>query len=136
MGKEGIEVNLLNPIILAENHKRLVEWYIQTFDLSIKYRVEEPEHYTALEQSGKLVVGIAIASEMGVKPTIPRNNAVIVQISVLDIHKLFVKVEKMGGKILFGPSTDEKEGYLYGGLADIEGNQIWVVEPKKNVTNN
>ena len=68
---------------------------------------------------------------MGVKPPTPRNNTVIVQLSVSDISKLFAKVKETGGKILFGPSVDKKEGYLYGGIADIEGNQIWIVEEKK-----
>lgn len=68
---------------------------------------------------------------MGVKPTSPRNNTVIIQLSVSDINKLFAKVKKTSGKILFGPSLDEKEGYLYGALADIEGNQIWIIEARK-----
>lgn len=131
MKKDIMKINSLHPMILAENYEELVEWYIKTFDLSTKYKAEEGENYTGLEQSGKLVVGIAIAHEMGVKPTSPRNNTVIIQLSVSDINKLFARVKKMGGKILFGPSLDEKEGYLYGGLADIEGNQIWIVEDRK-----
>lgn len=126
-----MKTNLLYPIVLAENYEELVEWYIKTFDLTVKYKAEDEENYTGLEQLGKLVVGIAIAHEMGVKPTSPRNNTAIIQLSVSDINKLFAKVKKTGGKILFGPSLDEKEGYLYGGLTDIEGNQIWIVENRK-----
>ncbi len=125
-----MNINLLNPMILAEDYEKLIEWYIKTFDLTIKAKVEEGDEYTELEQAGKLVVGIAKADEMGVKPSTPRNNTVIIQFSMSDINKLFDKVRKTGGKILFGPSLDEKGRYLYGGFTDIEGNQIWVVEKK------
>ncbi len=126
-----MKINLLNPVVLAENYEKLVEWYVKTFDLTVRYQAKQGEHYTELEQSGRLVVGIAIANEMGVKPATPRKNTVIIQILVSDINRLFAKVKKTGGKILFGPSLDKKEGYLYGGIADIEGNQIWVVEEKE-----
>ena len=125
-----MNINLLNPMILAENYEELIEWYIKTFDLTIRDKVEEGDEYTELGQSDKLILGIAKANEMGVKPSIPRNNTVIIQFSVSDINKLFDKVGKTGGRILFGPSIDEKGEYLYGGFADIEGNQTWVVEKK------
>jgi len=77
-----MNINLLNPMILAENYEKLIEWYIKTFDLTIKAKVEEGDEYTELEQAGKLVVGIAKADEMGVKPPAPRNNTVIIQFLV------------------------------------------------------
>ena len=123
-----MKINLLNPMILAENYEELAEWYEKTFDLAIKTRVEEGEEHMELGTPSKILFGFARAKEMGVKPSTPRNNAVIIQLSVNDINELFDKVEKTGGKILFGPSISEEEGYLYGGLADIEGNQIWVIE--------
>lgn len=117
-------------MILAENYEELAEWYEKTFDLAIKTRVEEGEEYMELGTPSKILFGFARAKEMGVKPSTPRNNTVIIQLSVNDINELFDKVKKAGGKILFGPSIDEEEGYLYGGLADIEGNQIWVIEKR------
>jgi predicted enzyme related to lactoylglutathione lyase len=126
-----MNLKLLYPIILAEKYENLANWYIRTFDLKIKYKVEGKENYTVLEHAGQAVAGIAIAREMGVKPSAPRNNTAIIQFSVSDIRGLFERVCETGGKILFGPSIDEKEGYLYGGLLDIEGNQIWVVEEKE-----
>ncbi|MCW3984822.1 MAG: hypothetical protein NWE91_00175 [Candidatus Bathyarchaeota archaeon] len=125
-----MKINLLNPMILAENYEELAEWYEKTFDLAIKTRVEEGEEYMELGAPSKILFGFARAKEMGVKPSTPRNNTVIIQLSVNDINELFDKVKKAGGKILFGPSIDEEEGYLYGGLADIEGNQIWVIEKR------
>ena len=126
-----MNLNLLYPVILAEDYEKLVDWYISTFDLRIKHKFEGKENYTVLEHSGQAVVGIAIAREMGVKPTTPRNNTAIIQFSVSDINRFFAGVRETGGKILFGPFIDEEEEYQYGGLLDIEGNQIWVVEEKK-----
>lgn len=123
-----MKINLLNPMVLAENYEELVKWYVKTLDLTIKDKVEEGDEYTELDQSGKLILGIAKAYEMGVKPTTPRNNTVIIQLSVSDINELFGRVRKTGGRILFGPSVEEKGGYLYGGFEDIEGNQIWIIE--------
>lgn len=127
-----MNINLLNPVVLAEDYEKLIDWYVKTLNLNIKYQSKEGESYAELEHSGRLVVGIAKAEEMGVKPTTPRNNAVIIQLAVSDIRTLFDNVRKAGGRILFGPSLDEKGGYVYGGCADIEGNQIWVVEKRND----
>lgn len=123
-----MKIDLLNPMILAENYEELVDWYIKTFDLAIKTRVEEEDEYMELGTSSEVLFGFARAKEMGVKPSTPRNNTVIIQLSVSDINELFHKVKKTGGRILFGPSLSKEQGYLYGGFADIEGNQIWVIE--------
>ena len=123
-----MNINLLNPMILAENYEELVEWYIKTFDLTVKNKVDEGEECTELERAGELILGIAKANEMGVKPSTPRNNTVIIQFSVSDINELFDRIKETGGRVLFGPSLEEKGGYWYGGFADIEGNQMWVVE--------
>ena len=123
-----MKVDLLNPMILAENCVGLVEWYVKTFDLTVMKKVEEGDGYTELGQSSGVIFGFATAKEMGVKPSPPRSNTVIVQLSVSNISELFDRVRKTGGRILFGPSSNEKEGYVYGGLADVEGNQIWVIE--------
>lgn len=127
-----MNISLLNPVVLAENYEELIDWYVKTFDLNVICQTKEGENYAELEHSGRLVVGIAKADEMGVEPTTPRNNSVIIQLAVSDIKTLFDNVRKTGGRILFGPSLDEKGGYVYGGCADIEGNQIWVVEKKND----
>jgi len=127
-----MNISLLNPVVLAEDYGKLIDWYVTTFDLNLQSQTEEGESYTELEHSGKLVVGIAKANEMGVQPTTPRSNTVIIQLAVSDIRTLFDNIRKTGGRILFGPSVDEKGGYVYGGCADIEGNHIWVVEKKND----
>ena len=123
-----MKINLLNPMILAENYEELAEWYEKTFDLSIKTRVEEGDEYMELGTLSEVLFGFARAKEMGVKSSTPRNNTIIIQLAVSDINRLFDKVRKAGGRVLFGPSLSKEEGYLYGGFADIEGNHIWVIE--------
>ena len=126
-----MKISLINGVILAEDYEKLVDWYIKTFSLDIASRREKDYHYTELIQNGQAVVGIAKTEEMGVIPTKPRNNTVIIQIEVSDIQELFARVSD-SGKVLFGPSKDKDGAFIYGGLADPEGNQIWVVERKKD----
>ena len=54
-----------------------------------------------------------------------------IQIMVSDIQELFERV-KNSGKVLFGPTKEKDGDYVYGGIADPEGNQIWVVERKRD----
>lgn len=119
---------MINSVILAENYTALVDWYKDVLELDIKFQDNKEYHYTDLAQNRKLIVGIGKAEKMGHKPNIPKNNSVILQISVSNIYNLFDKVKKNGGKILYGPSMDKNFGFLYGGFEDIEGNQVWVIE--------
>lgn len=119
------------PVVLANDYDKLVSWYSSAMPLQIGQRVTEGYHYTCFVNSGKGVLGIADAKEMGVTPREPRENTVIVQLVVSDIFSLFAEIEKRGGTVLFGPKTDEASDDYYGGFLDIEGNQIWVSENKK-----
>jgi predicted enzyme related to lactoylglutathione lyase len=123
-----MEISLLNAVILAQDYNNLVEWYKKTFALDIGTSVNEEYHYTELRKSGKFVIAIGDAKEMGVTPSEPRNNTLIAQFTVSDITIAFEKIRESGGKILFGPSYDEKWKFHYGGFNDIEGNQIWIVQ--------
>ena len=55
-------------------------------------------------------------------------NTVILQIATNDLKILFNKIKNNGGSILFGPSYDIGDKYWYGSIADIEGNEIWVID--------
>lgn len=124
-----MEVTPVHSVILAQDYKKLVEWYKKTLGLKVKLEVSDEFHYTDLaSQDGQLVVGICPASEMGHEPTEPRNNSLCLHISTSDIEALFKQVKKAKGKDLFGPSVDKKEGYKYGAFSDPEGNSIWVIE--------
>jgi len=123
-----METIFLNAVILAADYENLVEWYQNTFELDIGTNVDEDYHYTELTRAGKLVISIADAREMGVIPSEPRNNSLIIQLSLSNINEAFERIKNNGGKILFGPSFDKKWGFYYGGFNDIEGNQVWAIE--------
>jgi predicted enzyme related to lactoylglutathione lyase len=123
-----MEVQLINTVILAENYEELVTWYKETLELDIKLQADKDYHYTDLVKNNKLIVGICPASEMKHIPTAPRNNSVVLQISVDDIEILFSKVADNGGSITFGPAMDKNEGFKFGGFKDPEGNHVWVME--------
>ena len=119
----------ITTILLAENYEKLVDWYQKALDLEIKLQVSKDYHYTDLAQGGKLIVGICPAKEMGVTLQSPRNNSMILHVSVSDnIEALFKKVEELGGTVTSGPSVDRNEGFRFGSFEDPEGNPVWVIE--------
>ena len=126
-----MKISLINGVILAEDYDRLIDWYVTIFSLDIEHRVTKGYHYTELAQQGHVIFGIAKTEEMGIIPTNPRNNSVIIQVTVSDIQEIFDRI-KGAGKILFGPTRDRDSGFIYGGITDPEGNQIWIVERKVN----
>ena len=118
----------MNAYILAENFQELAEWYSKTFELDKGLEVSEDYHSSELTKNGKFVIAFADTKEMGVKPLTPRNNTVVAQFAVSDAKECLERVAANGGKVLFGPSYDETGKFYYGGFADIEGNQIWIVQ--------
>jgi predicted enzyme related to lactoylglutathione lyase len=118
------------PVILADDYEGLVNWYKEAMPLEVGDVVSEGYHYTTFRNSGKEIVGIADAREMGVEPPEKKANTVICQIAVSNIRELFARVQEQGGRILFGPKLDEAGGDWYGGFLDIEDNQIWVTEDR------
>ena len=123
-----MKMRLINSIILAEDYLKLVNWYKETFKLKDKTYEEENYHYTEFFCGKNFLFGIGKASENDVSPHSPRHNTVIPQIGVEDIRFLFEQVKLNGGKILFGPTKDEVNHFYYGGIVDIEGNEIWIIE--------
>jgi len=123
-----MEITLINAVTLAQDYEKLVAWYRETLELEIKLQVDNDYRYTDLAKAGKLVVGICPAKEMNHTPTTPRNNSVVLQISVDDIEELFAQVKESEGTIIFGPAVDKNEGFRFGAFADIEGNPVWVME--------
>lgn len=101
-----MQTKLLNAVVLAEDYDATVKWYVAVFGLEIIEETRADYRYTELGAAGEHVVGIAVAEEMKLKPTIPRNNAVIIKVAVSDIQVCFKRIEKYGGEILFGPSQE------------------------------
>ena len=123
-----MKLRLLNVVILPEDYPKLVDWYIKALGLEIQEEWTANYHYAELSYDKQLVVGITPAKEMDMTPPKPRNNAAIMQLVVSDIQAFFKRLEAHGGTLVFGPSFEESEGFYYGAVNDIEGNQIWVVQ--------
>ncbi len=123
-----MEIKLLNVILFAENYEDLVNWYQTALNLEVVHQETNPYHYTELGLNGKGLIGITPAKEIQHKLSKPKNNACVMQLSVKTIVDLFEKIKLHKGKVLFGPSKDEKYDFQYGGIADIEDNEIWVVQ--------
>ena len=127
-----MKIKLLNVVVLAEDFHKQVGFYKNAFNLEIGLEESEEYHYCELNSGKQVVVGIAVASEMNHNnPAIPRNNTTLMQLEVSDIDETFNSVKEFGGKVVFGPSQEEKYNFRYGAVADPEGNQIWVVENTK-----
>ena len=116
------------PVLLAGNYDALVAWYVSAFAAEIGETVDADYHYTELQSGGQGLLGIAKANEMGASPPSPRNNGAVPQFCVSDVAALLKHAQENGGAVLFGPETDEAEGYQYGGFSDPEGNTIWVLD--------
>ena len=117
-----------NVVVLAEDYARLRDWYIATLGLELLQEWSDSYHYAELARDGRVLVGIADTSEMGVQPVRPRRNSVLMQLTTDDIEALFERVKGHGANA-WGPKYSEEEDFGYGGFKDLEGNEIWVVQP-------
>lgn len=123
-----MEVRLLNVVVLCDDYEAQVNWYKNTFEL-IELLKESGEYsYVELGHKNHVIVGLTPAKEMEHTTTQPRNNSTLLQITVKDMETLYKKVNANGGKVIFGPSHQDKYNFKYGAIADLEGNQIWVIE--------
>jgi predicted enzyme related to lactoylglutathione lyase len=125
-----MRIRLLNTVLLASDFEKLLSWYKQTFELQIGHSVSGEYHYAELNKDSNFVIAIADAKEMGANPDAVKNNTAIPQLAVSDVSAGLESAANNGGKVLFGPSYDEKGKFYYGGFKDIEDNQIWIVEDK------
>lgn len=116
------------PVIMAEKWSALVDWYINVLGFIQTYRVEDDYHYVNLETASGIKIGIADATEMGVKIRERASNTVVLQFDVPDVKAFFEHIETNGGTKVFGPSFDEKGQFWFGGIEDLEGNPIWIVD--------
>lgn len=124
-----MEVKWLNVVVLCDDYKAQVEWYKNTFDLKVLMEETGAYSYTELgHDKNHVIVGLTPAKEMEHKPSSPRNNSTFLQLKVKDMEKLYENVKANKGKIIFGIKTEEKYNFKYGSIADLEGNEIWVIE--------
>lgn len=115
-------------VMHAENYEAAVEFYKNAFDLDIIFQEANDNYsYTELGIDGKHVVGITPAADMKHTPTSPRNNSTVLQLYVEGIEAVCASVKQHGGEVHFGP--EKGQGFNYGGVKDLEGNEIWLFEP-------
>lgn len=115
-------------VILADDFKALVDWYKSVLGFKTTRLFEGEYHYCNLENESGIRLGIADAKEMGVSPGDRKTNTIILQFQVADVQGFLAHVGEKGGAVTFGPSQDKKDGFWYGGFADLEGNPCWVVD--------
>jgi len=121
-------MKLLNVVLFAENYQALIDWYKDVLALEVIQEESGEYSYAELGIDKQLILGITPAKEVNHVASSPRNNSSVMQLEVAEIHSLFNRVKEKSGEFLFGPTADEKYGFLYGAISDIEGNQIWIVE--------
>ncbi len=123
-----MEVRLLNVVVMCDDFEGQVNWYKNTFDLKELLKESGAYNYVELGHDNLVIVGLTPAKEMEHQPAKLRNNSTLLQITVKDMKTLFEKIKANGGKVKFGPSYQEKYNFKYGAIADLEGNEIWVIE--------
>jgi len=123
-----IEIRPREMVILAADFRLLVTWYQDVLGFEVTNLFEDGFHFCNLKTLSGIKIGIGSAAEMGVEPTDRSMNTVVLQFEVDDLAEFFAHVGAAGGSVSSGPSFDKKGGFWFGGIADPEGNPIWVVD--------
>ena len=114
-------------VILAEDWRALVDWYVGVLGFHADRTFEDKFHYCNLS-IGAMEIGIGSATEMGVAPVDRKKNTVVLQFEVPDVQEFFDYLKEHGGAVTFGPSFDPDGEFYFGGFEDPEGNPFWVVD--------
>ena len=122
------EIRPRETVVLATDFAALVNWYKEVLGFRVTKLVDDGFHYCNMETPSGIKIGIALASELGVTPTDPRCNTVILQFEVDDVREFCASIEAAGGTITGAPSFNKKDGFWFGGFVDPEGNPCWVVD--------
>ena len=123
-----MELKLRETVILVEDFDAIIKWYCDVLGFSIITRFDDAFHYCNLVNDAGVKLGIALASEMQIKPEDRTKNTIILQFEVEDVKALFVHVETHGGSITGEASYSKKDDFWFGSFADPEGNSHWVVD--------
>ncbi len=123
-----IEIRPRETVILASDFQALVAWYRDMLGFKVIKLFESEFHFCNLETPSGIKIGIGSAAEMGVKPIDRSMNTVVLQFEVDDVAKFFAHLKVAGGTVTFGPSFDKSDEFWFGGISDLEGNPIWVVD--------
>jgi uncharacterized glyoxalase superfamily protein PhnB len=106
----------------------MVDWYREVLGFKIIKQFQTDYHYSNLETSSGIRVGIAEIKYEGVVLDESARNSIVIQFEVNDVEKFFAHLEKKGVKISGGPSFDRKDNFWFGSFLDPDGNLYWVVD--------
>jgi len=123
-----VRVTPREVVVLADNYEAMVAWYVEVLGFRIVKAFSEAYRYGNLETDSGLKIGIAPASEVGVKPGNRAANTVLLQVAVPDVKQFFELLKAQDVAVAFGPEFDEAGDFWFGAIEDIEGNPIWVVD--------
>jgi predicted enzyme related to lactoylglutathione lyase len=118
------------PVLFALDFDSLVAWYIDSLGFELARLENTDFHYANLRTASGVLLGVALASEMGIELGDRARNSCVLQIEVDDVRGFLSHVESVGGAITGGPSFNEGGGFWFGSIADPEGNSWWVVDAK------
>ena len=116
------------PVILATDFYALIEWYERMFGFTRLQLVDDRYRYAILEIAGKIRIGFGEAKPMGIQQPDPANGTVRLQWEVHPLDEFMAWFADNGGEVVFGPSVDAVDQYMYGAIRDLEGNEIWLVD--------
>ena len=123
-----MKTTLINSVILAEDYQGMIDWYKMVFDLEVLIEISDDYNYTELGQEKRVVIGLTKASELKKKVNTKRDSYAIPQFYVGDMKLVMERATSTGGSVIYGPEEDD--GFLYGTITDMEGNEIWIIEEK------
>jgi len=121
-----MKTGILTIVIIAQDVKRMVNWYKDTFNLSILRNNKGGFPFVELGSDNNVLFTIVYAERMGLSKN-HKKGGIIVELYTEDIKSLFERIEKKGGHINFL----KEEKHLFGSFTDPEGNQMWVIEIAK-----
>ncbi|MDP7028618.1 MAG: hypothetical protein QF733_00165 [Phycisphaerales bacterium] len=76
----GFGLRPREPVILAEDFKRLVDWYRDVLGFRVRRIFDDGFHYANLETDSGIELGIGLASEMKVLPGDHAAASVVLQV--------------------------------------------------------
>ncbi|MHA7832691.1 MAG: VOC family protein [Flagellimonas sp.] len=93
-------MNLINAVILANDYKAMIAWYMDVFDLKILYKEEKPLRYIELGFDQEIMLGLVPKEEHREKSIHARNNSILLQFEVVDVSAIIDKVTMHGGSVI------------------------------------
>ena len=120
------------PVLLAQDFSALLGWYEAALGFSRVQVFDGAYRYALVQGPGGVRLGIAEAAPLGLRAPPPGGSAVRLQWEIENLPAFFdwfeTQAEAHGGAVAFGPQRDAADGFVFGAIRDLEGNEIWLVD--------